>query len=974
MGTADSCRISEVERAGKALGTTMAIQTPDQRLRVFVSSTLDELAPERQAVSRAISALRLTPVLFELGARPHQPRDLYLAYLAQSDVFIGLYWQRYGQIVPGLQVSGLEEEFELSGALPRLLYVKAPASDREPGLANLLTRVREEASYRKFGTPAELGRLVRDDLAVLLSERFAAARTLPPVTAPPPRTRSRAAPALPVSTTSLFGRERAIDEVVALLGRGEVRLVTLTGPGGVGKTRLALAAGERQLDRLAAGTVFVPLATVTAPELILASIGRAVGADLAGASSPVEALAEQFGDGRWLLILDNLEQVVQAARDLGELLARCAGLDILATSRTVLGLRAEREYPVLPLPLPGYSAGAPVGELASSPAVALFIDRARAVRPGFALTEGNAAAVAEICRRLEGLPLAIELAAARTRLLDPAALLQRLASSLDALGTGAVDLPERQRTLRATVEWSTGLLDDAERFLLETTAVFADGWTIEAAAQVSGLDMDRALELTEALARHSLVQIDSGGGQPRPRMLETVREFIAERLAARPDAAEIKRRHAGYYRKLAGQADQPLRGPGQNQWQEILQAEAGNLAAAVRWYLAHDPTPLPRMFRSLYPWWSLRDHLAEARPWVDQLLSVAGSLDSQARAELLWTASVVTGDMGDDPAALAARQALGPLLEEIRDPFLHAVSHLAMAWTSPLVGDLGRALREASAALGELRGQDEPFWTALTAFTVGSLETTAGRYDDAQRHLSEARDLAEAFDGTWITAGSRVQLGILDVVRGRLDEARVLLDEALSLSLASRSIPFVAFTLAAYARLEFADGDPEQAARLEGAAEGLRQRSGLRAWPILRQGEAELVARIHQTLDPQRFDQAFSAGTRLSQREAVAAVRDRDASLSAVGRDDRTADGCGQVSGQEGDDVSDRLRLDGLRQQVGREGGPVGGRVDELRGDRVDADAVRAQFQVENADQVAQSRLAEAVGRHAGGRVGARPG
>jgi predicted ATPase len=855
----------------------MAIRTPDQRLRVFVSSTLGELAPERQAVSRAISAVGLTPVLFELGARPHPPRDLYQAYLAQSDVFIGLYWQSYGQLVPGLQVSGLEEEFELSQALPRLLYVKAPAPDREPGLAQLLTRIRQEASYRHFGTPAELGRLVRDDLAVLLSERFAA--TAPsPGPAPRPRTSSRAAAALPVSTTSLIGRDGAIDEVAGLFRRSEARLVTLTGPGGVGKTRLAVAAGARLQDRFAAGTVFVPLAAVTRPELILADIGRAVGADLAGTSSPVEALAEQLGDGRWLLILDNLEQVVQVASDLGELLARCPGLDIVATSRTVLGLRAEREYPVPPLPLPDDLAGASAEELASSPAVALFVDRARAVRPGFALTPSNAQAVAQICRRLEGLPLAIELAAARTRLLDPAALLLRLAASLDALGTGAVDLPERQRTLRATVEWSTGLLDDAERSLLETTAVFVDGWTIEAAARVSGLDEDRALELTEALARHSLVQIDSRGPGPRPRLLETVREFIAERLAARPDAADIERRHAEYYRGLAGQADRPLRGPGQNEWQELLQAEAGNLAAAVRWSLAHDPAPLPRLFRGLYPWWSLRDHQGEGRPWVDQLLPDAGTLDSQTRAELLWSATVLAGDMGDDPAALTARQGLGALLAEIRDPFLHAVSHLALAWTAPIAGDFDGALREASAGLEELRGQDEPFWTALTAFSLGSLETAAGRYDDALAHLSAARDLAEAFDGTWLTAGSRVQLGILGVIRGQLDDARKLLDEALSLSLASRSTSFVALTLAGYARLEFAAGDPERAARLEGAAQGLRKRSGLQAWPMLRRGEAELVTQIRQALDAPRFDQAFAAGTRLSQREAVAAVRDRSGS------------------------------------------------------------------------------------------------
>ena len=299
---------------------------------------------------------------------------------------------------------------------------------------------------------------------------------------------------------------------------------------------------------------------------MLAGVARAVGVELAGTGPPLEALVEFFGDDRWLLILDNLEQVVDAARDIDALLARCPGVVMLATSRTVLGLRAEREYPVPPLPLPADPTGVPTAELAASPAVALFVDRARAARPDFALTERNAAAVAEICRRLDGLPLAIELAAARTRLLDPDALLRRLARSLDALGAGAVDLPERQRTLRATVEWSVDLLDDAERSLLETAAVFVDGWTAEAAAQVAGLDEDEALDRFEALARHSLVHLDPADGGSRLRMLETIRAFLAERLAARPDAAEIRRRHAGYYRELAEQADRPLRGAGQRGW------------------------------------------------------------------------------------------------------------------------------------------------------------------------------------------------------------------------------------------------------------------------------------------------------------------------------------------------------------------------------------------------------------------------
>jgi predicted ATPase len=271
----------------------------------------------------------------------------------------------------------------------------------------------------------------------------------------------------------------------------------------------------------------------------------------------------------------------------------------------VLGLGAEQEYPVAPLLLPADAATMTVAELAASPAVALFVDRARTVRPGFALTDGNAAAAVELCRRLEGVPLAIEPAAARIRLLDPDVLLGRLMTSLDALGTGAVDLPERQHTLRATVEWSVGLLEDAERSLLETLAIFVDGWTIQAAAQVADLDEDEALELSEALARHSLIYLDRTSLGPRLRMLDTVRVFVAEWLAARPDAAEVGRRHADY-RALATQANRPLRGLDQDHWAERLEMEAGNLAAAVEWYLAHDRAPLPHLFRVLWMYWGLR--------------------------------------------------------------------------------------------------------------------------------------------------------------------------------------------------------------------------------------------------------------------------------------------------------------------------------------------------------------------------------
>jgi predicted ATPase len=847
-----------------------AIRTPDQRLRVFVSSTLAELAAERRVVERAIAALRLTPVLFEQGARPHPPHEVYQAYLEQSDVFIGLYWQQYGQIIPGRQVSGLEEEFELSNELPRLLYVKSPAPDRDTKLADLLARIKADSatSYHYFRTPAELARLVRDDLAVLLSERFTAS---PAAGGAPPRAEGRRP--LPAAATTLLGREQAIGEVSTLVTGPQVRLVMLTGPGGVGKTRLALAAGEQLRDRFGGGTAFVPLGAVSDPGLALAGIGRAVGADLSGAGPLLDALVEQIWADPWLVILDNLEQLADVAHNLDELLTRCPDLRLLATSRMVLGLQAEREFPVPPLQLPPDPATASLDDIAASPAVALFVDRACAVRHDFALTAANAAAVTQICRRLEGLPLAIELAAARIRLLDPAALQVRLCRSLDALGSGAVDAPERQQTLRATVEWSIGLLDDAERSMLEVTAVFTDGWTVDAIAQVAGLGEDRALELTEALARHSLVQPYGGEPEPRARMLETVREFVAERMNTRADAEEIRRGHARYYRALVERAAGPLRRGGHDEWAGRLEVEASNLSAAVRWYLVQDRGALPGLLDALLPVLAYNDDfIAEARSWIEQLLPTADSLDSQASAQVLLAAAVTAREL-DDAAALAARDRLRSLLNTIREPYLHAASQVAMAITSGVADELDDAVREAAAGLSELRGQDEPFWTAMALVSLGSIESALGRYDDALSHLRELNDLANRFSDARFVAAAQVSLGSLDLARGQLDMASEELDRGLDLNLALSNTRNVSLGLAAIAQLAFAEGNPERSALLAAAAEAARRRAGLRAWPAMRKGQAELAAQVRQALGDERFDELSAAGARLSQREAAAAVK-----------------------------------------------------------------------------------------------------
>jgi tetratricopeptide (TPR) repeat protein len=392
------------------------------------------------------------------------------------------------------------------------------------------------------------------------------------------------------------------------------------------------------------------------------------------------------------------------------------------------------------------------------------------------------------------------------------------------------------------------------------------------------------LELSEALERSSLIQLDSTEPGPRCRMLNTIRRFVAERLAARPDAAEIGRRHADYYRALAERADRQLRGLDQDHAAGGLEVEAANLAAAVGWYLAHDRQPLPHLFRVLWAFWGLRDHLGEARSWIDQLLPTSDSLEPHAQAELLWTTVVTALEVvGEDRATPATSQRLESLLAKIRDdPYLHTVSQMAMVGIATVVGDFDGALRRELACLEELRGQDEPYWTTVALVTCGLVETAMGRHEAALGHLREARALAGRFDGAGLSAWSQVQLGILALAQGRSEEARALLDEGMELSWASHSTRNVTLCLTAFAQLAFVQGEGERAALLAGAAEGLRQRVGLRAWPLQRQGEAQLVAQIRQALGADRFDQDFAAGVQLNRQQAIAAVRDPRSTSTAA--------------------------------------------------------------------------------------------
>jgi predicted ATPase len=817
------------------------IRTPDQRLRVFVSSTLDELAPERVAVRRAIEQLHLTPVMFELGARPHPPRELYRAYLAQSHIFVGIYWQRYGWVAPDESVSGLEDEYVLSAGTPRLLYLKTPAPDREGRLSDLIERMQSEdtASYRHFETPDELARLVQEDLAILLSERFEATHARP---AASPAT-ILSSPPLPRTPT--VGRDRDIAAVTGLLRSG-TRLLTLSGAGGIGKTRLALEVAQRLADEFGSDLYYVSVESVTSPELLLRTIADRLQVRLEDTRGPLHALVEYFRDRRSLLLLDNFEQVVDAAAQVAALLDGCPRLQVLVTSRQVLRLQAEREYPVAPLDVPAEDTAA-ARVLAQVPAVQLFVQRAQAARPGFELTSENAAVVAELCRRLDGLPLAIELAAAWIRLLSPEALLERIERRLDLLASGGPDLPARQRTLRATLDWSHQLLAPSEQALFARLSVFAGGATLEAIEAVcrdeDGPDLLNGLS---SLLDKSLLASSEGEavGQPRLQMLQTVRDYARERLAERDETARFGDRHLDWFLSASEPAN-VLRNPDAYSYWPTIEPDTDNFRAAVRWALERGALhPLAVLSSNLFPWFWQSGRLLEARAWLDEAVGLLDpDTDANDAARLLvWAAAarVLAGDLeGAEPMVIRAASTFRQLGEESDAAWaqiLRAGVLLGSGRPDEVVDD------ELDGALRVMRTHEIDWGVGYGAFTQGSLASLRGDVAGARTANEEALAAAGRIGLEPLQVLAQIQLALLDLAQGGLDQTRRRLNAAAETVERIRYVEGTGYALDAAAGLAVAEGRLEAAAAALRTADDIRDRLRMPIWPLLRPMHDSLVA------------------------------------------------------------------------------------------------------------------------------------
>jgi predicted ATPase/class 3 adenylate cyclase/Tfp pilus assembly protein PilF len=746
---------------------------------------------------------------------------------------------------------------------------------------------------------------------------------------PPLRTLDTYRNNLPLQPTPLIGREKEVAQVCDLLRREETRLLTLTGPGGIGKTRLALQAAADLLEDFRDGAFFAPLATQSEAELFFSAIAETLGVREIGEQLLGESLKEHLREKRLLLLLDNFEQVLGAAPAVTELLAASPGLKVLATSRAPLGLYGEKEYAVPPLSVPDVRHLPDLKTLSQYEAVRLFIERAKSAKADFEVTNESAPVVAEICVRLDGLPLAIELAAARIKMLPPKALLERLSSRLKLLTGGARDLPERQRTLRGAIEWSHALLDEGERVLFARLAVFSGGRTLEAIEAICDAQGDLpvdAFEGVSSLLDKSLLRQEEGPeSEPRFVMLETIHEYAREKLEQSAEAEEIKRAHAEYFLTLAEEANPELKGPNQLKWLERLEAEHDNMRAALSWALEQAEAQLAlRLGGALWWFWYLHGHYSEGRRWLEAALAVAGRVSPSAQAMALAGVGALAMDQGDlDRVEEAGEEGLELLVHEPRDeseakPYLHiglgfvalsredysratelfeeslalsrekqdawglAGSLMCLALVSYDRGDSERATELLEESMDLYREQGDKHGLADCLINLGLVVYSQGDLGRAAKHTEEGVALHRELGAGADTAIGLCNLGWMALLQNDLDRAADLYEECLTLAWNIGLNPLVQSSLEGFACVAGAQEEGgERAAQLWGAAQALHEAKGIPRDPDwLAEADAR-ISEVRSGMGEQAWEEACRKGRAMTLEEAVSYALEEEGEASA---------------------------------------------------------------------------------------------
>ena len=694
---------------------------------------------------------------------------------------------------------------------------------------------------------------------------------------------------LPVQRTGFVGREKEVDAAKELLLRQDVRLVTVTGPGGMGKTRLAVEVASGLAERFPGGIHFVPLSPLNDPGLIASVIVQTLGMRGAGGQSPLEILKENLQDplcAPTLLLLDNFEHLVQAAPIVAELLVMGPNLKILVTSRAALHVYGEHEFPVPPLALPDPRSMPPVEVLSQYPAVALFVQRAVAAKPDFALNRENAPAVIEICARLDGLPLAIELAAARIKVLSPSSMLTRLASRLQLLTGGARDLPQRQQTLRAAMDWGYDLLSAAEQKLFRRLSVFAGGCNLEGAEAVCDTKGDLDLDLLDGMAsmvdKSLAQQVQPAKGESRFVMLETIREYALEKLAASGEEALTKRAHAAYCLVLAEEATEQGGAEG-TEWLGRFACEHDNFRAGLEWLTeTGDAEWGLRLGAALFRFWEMREYLAEGRGRLGKLLQLAGAVaPTKARGRALFAAGVLAGEQGDYASADGLLGESLDIARQLRDQQGAAVSLNALAVIARGRGDVpvARSLFEESLALWRELGDRKAVARSLSnlanvvklqgdnararslyaeclaifqglgdrtgvAWSInyqGDVARDQGDSAAAQTLYEQGLEIFRELSDRWGIAGTLADLGSLAMEQRDYPTARSLYRESIRNFQELDHKRGIARLLECFAITAAAQCHAERSLRLAGAAAALRQNIGA---PLTPAEQAKLEASL----------------------------------------------------------------------------------------------------------------------------------
>ena len=689
-------------------------------------------------------------------------------------------------------------------------------------------------------------------------------------TFPPIRSLNARLSNLPEPRSSFVGREDAVREATALLERA--RLLTLTGPGGIGKTRLALKIAAEQIGRFADGVYVADLGPVSDPTLVPQTIAIALVVREQPGRDVVDSLADHLRDRELLLVLDNVEQVIQAASAIGRLIDYAPRLTVLATSRIPLHLTGEQEFPVPTLTLPEPARGSDLETLAGNEAVMLFMERAAAVRPGIRLSADNASVVAQIAIKLDGLPLALELAASRAKLLAPDAILRHLGARLSLLSTGARDVPDRQRTLRRTLEWSHDLLEPEHRHLFARLASFSGGWTLEAAEKVCGPNLD--LEVLDGLATlvdHSMVGAGQAeDGEPRFNMLETIREFAVERLASSGESDQLQHAHAEHFRDLAEEAERHQTREDRIVWLARLEQEHDNLRSALDWSeRTGDSETGLRIAAAIWRFWLQRGHLSEGRSRLERLLAMADAdISGPVRVRSLAALGGLAYWQSNSAKTRAAYEEAVEIAKGVGDPKLLASALLDLSYVPYLEGKPEGVEPILEEGLAKAEESGDRVLLAQFLNSIAFLDVDRGNPAAAIERFQTAIAILQEEGAVWKAADLLTGLGYITRMAGDLHAAKNHFHEGLQMFAKARDAMSMSLVFNGLALLANDEGFPERAARLIGASARMRNEVGGAAPLIGRWGDPEADAR--RLLGADAYDRARAQGYAMDTEATVA--------------------------------------------------------------------------------------------------------